>query len=101
MVMIEEVSPSPSVFVSLRSSRFLSFSRPRDRTSEQASGQANQINNFNFLHGLGLIDRALSQSACWNFFYVYYWYEKQTDRQPFFKHDDDKSCAAYGVVRKY
>ena len=25
----------------------------------------------------------------------------QTDRQPLFKHDDNKSYAAYGVVHKY
>ena len=56
IVMLEEVNPSPGVFVSLCSSRFLSFSRLRDRTSEQASGRANQITKFNFLHGLGLID---------------------------------------------
>ena len=27
--------------------------------------------------------------------------DRQTDRQPLFKHDKLKSCAACGVVRKY
>ena len=71
IVMLEEVSPSPSVFVSLCSSRFFSFSRARDRTSEQASGPANQITNFNFQHGLVLID-VLSANQNADFFFFTY-----------------------------
>ena len=32
---------------------------------------------------------------------VIVWSDRQTDRQPLFKHDELKSCAACGVVRKY